>query len=115
MTLLRIFLLFMLLGFITARFTEQAAPVSTCALIDEFCKAWNAEGMGRMESLLDPEAFFKSPYQLRNTLDTMLATVLSLNPPVYKVIRINETPSEMRDDLEWSIVDMVSEVFDDLS
>jgi hypothetical protein len=114
MTLLRISFLFLLLVF-TVGCTEQAAPVSTYALIDEFCKAWNAEDMGRMESLLDPEAFFKSPYQLRYTRDTMLATALSINPPVYKVIKINETHSEMRDDLEWSIVDMVCEVYDDLS
>ena len=43
----------------------------------------------------------------------MLATVLSINPRIFKVIRSNETHTEMRDNLAWSIGDMLSNVYDD--
>lgn len=112
MKVLRLSLFIVLLA-LTTRCNREPAPTSTYGLVEEFCKAWNAENLKGMESLLDPDAFFKSPYQLRYTRDTMLATVLSINPRIFKVIRINETHTEMRDNLAWSIGDMLSNVYDD--
>lgn len=112
MKILRISLFFILLGLMTGC-AEQASRTTTYDLVDRFCKAWNAEDMEAMQSLLDPEAFFKSPFQLRYTRDTMLATVLGINPRIFKVVRINETHSEMRDDLAWSIGDQLCDVYDE--
>ncbi len=68
-----------------------------------------AEDIGRMVSLLDPDAFFKSPFQLRYSRDTMEATVLITNPPIFKVTEITETHSEVKGNVAWSIGSMISD------
>lgn len=90
----------------------QSAQSFTQQLVWDFHKAWNEEDLDKMESLLDKNAFFKSPFQLRYSRDTMLGTVLRTNPKVFKVSEITETHSEIRENMAWSIGKMVSDHYD---
>lgn len=92
--------------------SAQEKTVSTDSLVKQFTKAWNEEDMDRMHFLLDSTAFFKSPFQLRYSRDTMEATVLKTNPPVFKVVQQTETHSLVDGNHAWSIGKMVSDVYD---
>lgn len=85
----------------------------TYHLVSDFHKAWNVVDLDKMESLLDKDAFFKSPYQLRYSRDTMLTTVLPRNPKIFKIMETVETHSMIKDDLAWSIGTMVSDIYDE--
>jgi len=97
----------------TTLIRAQDEHVSTDSLVRQFHAAWNGEDIELMYSLLDENAFFKSPFQLRYGRDTMKATVLITNPPVFKVVKQIETESKIKGDLAWSIGKMVSDVYDE--
>ena len=92
---------------------SQTNHSMTYKLVTDFHNAWNDEDLKRMEELLDKDAFFKSPFQLRYSRDTMMTTVLLRNPKVYKVTEIIETRSMIKDHLAWSIGSMVSDIYDE--
>lgn len=92
---------------------SQSTQSPTYQLVYSFHKAWNEEDLDEMESLLDEDAFFKSPFQLRYSRDTMMNTVLLKNPKIFKVSEITETHSEVRENLAWSIGKMVSDLYDE--
>lgn len=101
-----------ILAFSLPQFSGPASAqvtVSTDSLVRAFHDAWNAGDMERMISFLDADAFFKSPFQLRYTRDTMEATVLLTNPPIFKVTEIKETHSEVKGNFAWSIGRMISD------
>jgi ketosteroid isomerase-like protein len=104
-----LFVLSIAIFHLTTGALRAQAPVSTDSLVHQFHDAWNAEDIGRMVSLLDPDAFFKSPFQLRYSRDTMEATVLITNPPIFKVTEITETHSEVKGNVAWSIGSMISD------
>ncbi len=85
----------------------------TDLLVKKFFQAWNAENINEMISQLQPDAFFKSPYQLRYGRDKMAATVLKTNPPAYKVANTKELHSKVEDDIAWSIGEFTADVYDD--
>jgi len=85
----------------------------TDLLTQKFTQAWNSENINEMVSQLQPDAFFKSPYQLRYGRDKMAATVLKTNPPAYKVSSTKEMHSKVEDDIAWSIGDFTADVYDD--
>lgn len=91
---------------------SQSGNSLTYQLVSDFHKAWNAEDLHTMETLLDKDAFFKSPFQLRYSRDTMMTTVLQRNPRVYKVSEIIEIHSETKGNLSWSIGKMISDIHD---
>ena len=85
----------------------------TNLLTQQFFQAWNSENVNKMISLLQPDAFFKSPYQLRYGRDKMAATVLKTNPPAHKVVNSKELHSKVEDDIAWSIGEFTADVYDD--
>ena len=85
----------------------------TDLLVKKFFQAWNAENINEMISQLQPDAFFKSPYQLRYGRDKMEATVLKTNPPAHKVANTKELHSKVEDDIAWSIGEFTADVYDD--
>lgn len=85
----------------------------TDLLVKKFFQAWNAENTNEMISQLQPDAFFKSPYQLRYGRDKMAATVLKTNPPAHKVVNTKELHSKVDDDIAWSIGEFTADVYDD--
>jgi hypothetical protein len=94
-------------------FSQESGVTFTELLVDRFHEAWNEEDIPKMISLLDPDAFFKSPFQLRYSRDTMKATVLITNPPVFKVVEQTELYSYVKGDMAWSIGEIVSDVYDE--
>jgi len=84
----------------------------TDLLTQKFTQAWNSENINEMVSQLQPDAFFKSPYQLRYGRDKMAATVLKTNPPAYKVSSRKELHSKVEDDIAWSIGEFTADVYD---
>ena len=82
-------------------------------LVKKFFQAWNAENINEMISQLQPDAFFKSPYQLRYGRDKMEATVLKTNPPTHKVSYLKELHSKIKNDIAWSIGEFTADVYDD--
>jgi ketosteroid isomerase-like protein len=106
--LLRVVFLFLSIGGIV-----QAQSSLTDMLTKQFHQAWNKENINEMVSLLQPNAFFQSPYQLRYGRDKMAATVLKTNPPVYKVVSTKELHSYVEDHLAWSIGEFTSDIYDD--
>ena len=85
----------------------------TDLLTKQFHQAWNAENVNEMVSLLQANAFFKSPYQLQYGRDKMAATVLKRNPPVYKIVSAKELHSYVEDQLAWSIGEFTCDIYDD--
>ena len=85
----------------------------TNLLAQQFNQAWNKENVNEMISLLQPDAFFKSPYQLQYGREKMAATVLKKNPPVYKFITTKEIHSKVENDIAWSITEFTCDVFDE--
>jgi ketosteroid isomerase-like protein len=85
----------------------------TDLLTQQFTQAWNKGNVNEMVSLLQPDAFFKSPYQLQYGREKMAATVLKTNPPVYKVVYTKELHSKVNDDIAWSIGEFKCDVYDD--
>jgi ketosteroid isomerase-like protein len=85
----------------------------TDLLTKQFHQAWNKENVNEMISLLQPDAFFKSPYQLQYRREKMAATVLKNNPPAYKVINTNELHSKVNEDIAWSIGEFTYDIYDD--
>ena len=90
---------------------SQANDTFTHRLVSDFHKAWNDEDLDRMENLLDKDAFFKSPFQLRYSRDTMMNTVLRKNPKIFKVSEIIETHSRVNGNQAWSIGKMTSDMY----
>ena len=91
----------------------QSATGLTDSLVNQFNLAWNAEDLNRMREMLAPDAFFKSPYQLRYSRETMLATVLARNPAKYKVTDYTEEHSVVKEDMAWSLGELVCDVYDE--
>jgi len=85
----------------------------TDLLVKNFFQAWNAENINEMITQLQPDAFFKSPYQLRYGRDKMAATVLKTNPPAHKVVNSKELHSKVEDDIAWSIGEFTADIYDD--
>ena len=85
----------------------------TDILSKQFNQAWNKENVNEMISLLQPDAFFKSPYQLQYGRNKMAKTVLKKNPPVYKIVHTKELHSKVEDDIAWSIAEFTCDVYDD--
>ena len=85
----------------------------TALFVKKFFQSWNAENINEMMSQLQPDAFFKSPYQLRYGRDKMVATVLKTNPPAHKVVNTKELHSKVEDDIAWSIGEFTADVYDD--
>ena len=75
----------------------------TDSLVNKFHEAWNSNDLDAMISMLHPDAFFNSPYQLRYTRDTMAATVLIWNPLRIKDCTTTEVYSHVENNLAWSI------------
>jgi ketosteroid isomerase-like protein len=101
-----------LLLFFSVNLKAQSQTTLTDSLVKSFNKAWNNEDIPKMISLLDSSAFFKSPYQLRYSRDTMAATVLITNPPVYKVAKQTELYSHVENNIAWSIGKVTADIYD---
>ena len=82
-------------------------------LAQQFNQAWNKENINEMISLLQHDAFFKSPYQLQYGREKMARTILKKNPPVYKFIDTKELHSKVNDDIAWSIAEFTCDVYDE--
>ena len=82
-------------------------------LAEQFNQAWNKENVNEMISLLQHDAFFKSPYQLEYGREKMARTILKKNPPVYKFIDTKELHSKVNDDIAWSIAKFTCDVYDE--
>ena len=85
----------------------------TDLLAKQFHQAWNAEKITEMKSLLQHDAFFKSPYQLQYGREKMVRTVLMENPPVYKIVHTKELHSKVEDEIAWSIAEFTADIYDD--
>jgi ketosteroid isomerase-like protein len=108
----KIFPLTILLSLLICSFSFGQSSL-TDMLTKQFHQAWNEENINKMVSLLQPDAFFKSPYQLQYGRDKMAATVLKTNPPAYKVVNTKELHSKVEDDIAWSIGEFTADVYDD--
>jgi ketosteroid isomerase-like protein len=84
--------------------TQAQGPTTlTDSLVHAFHDAWNANDLDGMVAMLQPDAFFRSPFQLRYGRETMAATVLRANPPVIKDCVTREVHSRVDGDLAWSL------------
>ena len=91
----------------------QEKTTLTDSLTNQFNKAWNSDDIEKMISLLQPDAFFESPYQLRYGRDTMETTVLKTNPPVFKNVKTTELYSHVEKHLAWSLGKLTGNIYDD--
>jgi len=85
----------------------------TGLLAEQFNQAWNKENVNEMISLLQHDAFFKSPYQLQYGREKMARTILKENPPIYKFVNTQELHSKVEDDIAWSIAEFTCDVYDE--
>ncbi|MEJ2103579.1 MAG: hypothetical protein P8X47_03255 [Ignavibacteriaceae bacterium] len=85
----------------------------TDLLTKQFHQAWNAERVNDMISLLQPDAFFESPYQLQYGREKMASTVLKTNPLIYKNVNTKEFHSKVNEDIAWSIGEFTCDIYDE--
>jgi hypothetical protein len=90
----------------------QAKLTFTDSLVHNFNKAWDENNLKEMLDMLQEDAFFKSPFQLRYTKDTMAKTVLLTNPSRFKNSRTQEIFSHIETNLAWSIGKLKTDIFD---
>jgi ketosteroid isomerase-like protein len=110
---MRTFLLSLFFILLTVSSIAQRKTTLTDSLTKQFNTAWNANDLQAMISMLQPDAFFESPYQLRYSRDTMAATVLRTNPPAFKDVKTTELYSKVDDNIAWSLGKMTANIYDD--
>lgn len=95
----------LLLGAVWLPGTVRGQPATTLtdSLVKAFHEEWNENDLEGMVAMLQPDAFFESPHQLRYGRDSMAATVLQRNPPVIRDCVTEERHSRVEGDLAWSI------------
>ncbi len=103
--------LFLLLFLFNTQVHAQKHTLSDSLSIS-FNKLWNANDIEGMYTMLQPDAFFKSPFQLRYGRDTMKATVLKRNPLSFKNIRSTELYSHLETNMCYSLGTMTFGVYD---
>lgn len=81
----------------------QSYSSVTDSLVAKFHSAWNNNDLLGMLDQIQPDAFFKSPYQLRYGREEMAKTVLVRNPPVIKDCYTEEWHSKIEENMAWSI------------
>lgn len=107
------FISYLILFFVTISGFSFGQNSLTDLLSKQFNQAWNAENINEMKSLLQPDAFFKSPYQLQYGREKMETTVLKKNPQVYKIVHTKELHSKVDDYIAWSIAEFTADIYDD--
>lgn len=105
--------LFILLLISSVSINAQDKTTLTDSLVNNFSNAWNENNLAKMISLIQPDAFFESPYQLRYSRDTMAATILITNPPVFRNSKTIESFSKVKDNIAWSIGKLSANIFDE--
>lgn len=75
----------------------------TDSLTKAFNKLWDKNDTAAIYKMLQPDAFFKSPFQLRYGRDTMRATVLRTNPTRFKNSRSTEQFSHVEENMCYSV------------
>ena len=105
-------LLLLLLALPTESFAQQPSSL-TDSLVREFNSLWDRNDVKQMVEHLQDDAFFKSPYQLRYSRDTMAKTVLLTNPPVFRIVRSQELFNHVEARIAWSIGKMTSDILDE--
>jgi hypothetical protein len=101
------------LCFFVQKGISQDKLTFTDSLVHDFNKVWDENNLEGMLVMLQKDAFFKSPYQLRYSKDTMARTVLLTNPPRYKNTRTRELFSHIENDMAWSIGKLEVNIFDE--
>ena len=84
----------------------------TDSLTQVFNTLWDAYDIEEMYKMLQPDAFFKSPFQLRYGRDTMRATVLKWNPLKFKNSRSIEIHSHVEKDMCYSLGTLTFGIYD---
>lgn len=95
----------------TGAFAQHKATL-TDSLVHEFNALWDRDDAKGMVDRLQDDAFFKSPYQLRYSRDTMAKTVLVTNPPAFRNLRTEELFSHVEERVAWSIGKLTGDIFD---
>jgi len=107
------FISYLILFFVTISGFSLGQSSLTDLLSKQFNQAWNAENINEMKSLLQPDAFFKSPDQLQYGREKMETTVLKKNPQMYKIVHTKELHSNVDDNIAWSIAEFTADIYDD--
>jgi len=105
--------LFILLFIASMAAHAQQKSTLTDSLAQNFGEAWNENNLNKMISLIQPDAFFKSPYQMNYSRDTMAATVLITNPSIIRNTKTIELYSKVDDNIAWSIGKLSGSIFDE--
>jgi hypothetical protein len=85
----------------------------TDLLTKQFHQAWNSGNINTMVSLLQPNAVYKSPQQIRYGRDKIESSVLKTNPKIYKVQSTKELHSQVDDCLAWAIGEYVFDIYEE--
>jgi hypothetical protein len=85
----------------------------TDSLTKAFNKLWDNNDTTTMYNMLQPDAFFKSPFQFRYGRDTMQATVLKTNPSRFKNCRTIEKASHVEENMCYSIGALTFSVYNE--
>jgi hypothetical protein len=75
----------------------------TDSLTKQYFQAWNNNDTSAIISMLQPNAFFESPYQLRYGRDSIAATVLKSEIYMFYNIKTVENYSYVGDNIAWSL------------
>ena len=106
--------LILLLFFVSINLSfSQEKTTLTDSLTKRFNKLWDSNDISAMVSMIQPTAFFESPYQLRYGRDTMEITVLKTNPPVYKDVKSTEKYSHVESNIAWSLGNLSANIYDE--
>src|SRR6185437_5252574 len=105
----------LLISLLIASMASNAQQKSTLtdSLAKNFGEAWNENNLNQLISLIQPDAFFKSPYEMNYSRDTMAANFLITNPRIIRNTKTIELYSKVDDNIAWSIGKLSGSLFDE--
>ncbi len=97
---------------VVSGFAQETNSV-TDSLMDQWDNAWNNEDVPALVSMMQPDAYFASPYQRWFSRDSIRATILSKNLYWFRNSKSIEQFSRVKDDIAWSVGKTTAEYYPD--
>ncbi len=93
-----------LIAVFVSNFTYSQNQVSvTKSLMKNFDEAWNNKNVNALDSLLQPDAFFESPYQIRDGREAIDTTIFRFNIHIFRNGKSTENYSHIDNNIAWSV------------
>ena len=100
---MKIFLILLTFSSITfCSFAQQTSALAD-SLMKQWDMAWNNKDVGTLKSMLQSNAIFESPYQIRISKDSIAASIFKVELASLDDVHSTELHTLVDDNMAWSI------------